>query len=126
MIVAAGLYAGWTYFQGRASQPVSIPAATPSSTTIPAPASEPQTAAPPTAMTTAKPVIAAPKPTSTAPSTSPSSSNAQPAVKPPADDAQASDADDSEPVTKSPNSSRGFHETFKLCLGQQAGSGEQV
>jgi TonB family protein len=100
VLVVAGLYAGWTYLQGRssqstsqptsqltsqpASQPSSIPAAT-----LPAPvATQPAT----------KPVIAAPKSTSTstAPSTSPASSTVQPAVQLPADDAQpaSSDADD--------------------------------
>jgi len=83
-LVAAGLYAGWTYFQGRASQP---------SQTIPAPVSTPASHG-----TAAIPVSPAPKPAVSAPSTltSSSSSSAQPAVQPPADSAASPTSNDAE------------------------------
>ena len=66
-LVAAGLYVGWTYFQGRSSQPTSIP-----TTTIPAPVSTPQTA---------KPASALPKPAATT-TTSATPLNSQSAAQP--------------------------------------------
>jgi len=85
VLVAVGLYFGWTYFQGRSTQP--------SSQTIAAPvpvATTPQAA---------KPTSSQPKPVSTAPSTSPSSSSSLPAVQPPDTSAAAgSEEPDAEPV----------------------------
>ena len=98
VIVAGALYAGWSYFQGRSSQPTTIPAST-----APAPVSIPASTSASTT-TAAPPVSAAPKPASASvPSTSPSSS-AQSAAQPPAD-SSSPDAEDGDSATKSPTGS---------------------
>jgi periplasmic protein TonB len=69
LVVAAALYAGWTYFEGRTSQPVSAPAKT-----MPSPVATPQPV---------KPAGGATSPTTAAPTTSTplSTSSNQPAAK---------------------------------------------
>jgi TonB family protein len=80
LVVAAALYAGWSYFQGRASQPVSAPAKT-----VSAPVATPQPVKP----------AAAPSPTaaSTPTSTTLSTSNSRPA-QPPVSDAGSPSVND--------------------------------
>jgi protein TonB len=82
LVVAAALYAGWTYFQGRTSQPVSAPAKT-----VPSPVATPQPA---------KPAAGATSPTTAAPTTSTtlSTSSNQPAAKSPANAAGPSSPGD--------------------------------
>jgi TonB family protein len=99
VVVAAALYFGWSYFQGRETQPSSIPA-----TTRPAPITTPPIGNLSTSSTTSSTTIS-PKPALTAPATAPTSSNAQPAVQPPADDTQATDAEDNDSGTKNPAAS---------------------
>ena len=94
VLVAAGLYGGWTYFHGRASAPTSSPTAT-----ISVPVATPETA---------KPISTAPKPAPTTPSTSASSPNVQPAVQPLANTvapASSSDTEDTESVPEKINPS---------------------
>jgi protein TonB len=93
VIVAAGLYFGWSYFQGRSSQPSSIPA---TATSAPAPV--------PT-QPAAKPISAAPKPASTAPVASPTSSSVQPGDQAPADDAQTTIPDAIDNTSAQPSAS---------------------
>ena len=104
VLVAAGLYAGWNYFQGRATQP-----AITSTTT--APVSTPQIAKPASAVP--KPALT---PSSSAASTSAASTAAtstspisQPAAQPPADKTTATGTDagdaDSTPETTTPAAS---------------------
>jgi TonB family protein len=91
-LVVVGLYAGWSYFQGRATQPTSTPAST-STTTIPAPSAAP------------KPVNVEPKPAATTPSTSATSPVSKSAVQPtPADAAQPSASDSDEDNVSAPKS----------------------
>jgi len=80
-IVATGLYFGWSYFQGRSSQPSSVPA-------VSAPAPVPTQPGPVSTESAAKPVSSAPKPASTTPAAATTSSNAQTTVPAAADDAQ--------------------------------------
>ena len=82
LVVAAALYAGWSYFQGRASQPVSAPARI-----VPAPVATPQLA---------KPASSATSPSAAAPTTSTtlSTSNSQPVAQSSANAASPSSASD--------------------------------
>src|ERR1700722_13357422 len=89
VVVAGLLYGGWSYFQGRSSQPVSV-----APTTAPAPAAKPVTASPKPAATT----------TAAAPTSAPSDS--QPAVQAPVDDATVNTGAESvDPSTKIPAAS---------------------
>ena len=118
VLVVAGLYAGWTYLQGRSSQSTSQPTSQSTSETISIPA-----ATLPAPVAT-KPVIAAPKSTSTVPSTSPASSNAQPAVQPPADDAQpaSTDSDDNDSAAKPSGSTKSSNAGSKSATGKSEAS----
>jgi protein TonB len=85
VIVAAGLYFGWTYFQGRGSQPASQPAPTSSS---PAPVE--------TVPATTKPSSALPKAASTTPASSSPSSGSSMGAQAAPDTATRSTASDTE------------------------------
>lgn len=80
VIVAAALYFGWSYFQGRSSQPAIAPATSSTSSTPTQSETVPTQPA-------AKPVGAAPKPALTTPAAS-SASSVQTAVPAPTEDAQ--------------------------------------
>jgi TonB family protein len=81
VIVVAALYFGWSYLQGRSSQPTSVPASS-STSSVPAPS---VTIA---AQPAPKAISSAPKPASTTPAATSTSSNAQTAVPAAAEDAQ--------------------------------------
>jgi TonB family protein len=81
VIVVAGLYFGWSYFQGRSSQTTSIPATS-------APAPVPTQPSPVSTESTAKPVSSAPKPASTTPAAATNSPNVQSALPAAAEDTQ--------------------------------------
>jgi TonB family protein len=85
LVAAAALYAGWSYFQGRASQPESAPAKT-----VPAPVATPQPV---------KPAAAA----STPPSTTLSTSNGRPAQPLSSDAGSSSGNDITDSDSASPN-----------------------
>jgi TonB family protein len=81
MIVVAALYFGWSYFQGRSSQPTSVPA-TSSTSSVPTQPAQVSTES------AARPVSSAPKAASTTSTATAASSNVQTAVQSPAEDAQ--------------------------------------
>ncbi len=97
-LVAAGLYVGWTKFQGSASQPVST-----QTQTTPAPVSVPQIAKP-SGASPATPKTSAPPPTTSA--SSPSSQNkSAPAKSQAAEDTDPASDDGSVPSSTKPSSS---------------------
>jgi TonB family protein len=97
IVVAGVLYAGWSYFQGRPSQPTAIPA-----NTAPAPAAAPASIPASTSASTttsAQPVSAALKPAAASVASTSPSSSAKPAAQPPAD-GTSPDAEENDSVTK--------------------------
>ena len=100
-LVAAGLYLGWTKFQGRGNQPVSEPLSTQTQTTA-APVAVPQAAKP----SNAKPAPAIPALTPATSTSLPSSQpNAAPAKTQVTDDTDFSSDDASAPSSTKPSGS---------------------